>query len=136
MKLVKMFFFLLQKLFSFSRKLGSRILDIQISWRHEMPKHKTRNTFYCITLKVKSVNEICLVYNILQKKKKLYENFDLKMSLQWIWHNLFWKMIFFKQATCIRYVLAKLSKFVQISTMTSSDSFLQSIPWKLKRAWN
>ena len=28
-----------------------------------------------------------------------------------------------KQATYIRYVLAKLSKFVQISTQTSSDSF-------------
>ena len=30
-----------------------------------------------------------------------------------------------KQATYIRYVLAKLSKFVQINTQTSSDSFLQ-----------
>ena len=26
-----------------------RILDIQISWRHQMPKHKTRNAFYRIT---------------------------------------------------------------------------------------
>ena len=33
-------------------------------------------------------------------------------------------------------LLAKQSKFVQISTLTSSDSFLQGIPWKLNRAWN
>ena len=32
-----------------------------------------------------------------------------------------------KQATYIRYVLAELSKFVQISTETFSDSFLQRI---------
>ena len=32
-------------------------------------------------------------------------------------------MKFLKQATYIRYVLAKLSKFVQISTLNSSDSF-------------
>ena len=32
-----------------------------------------------------------------------------------------------KQATYIRYVLAKLSKFVQIRTQTSSDSILQRI---------
>ena len=35
-------------------------------------------------------------------------------------------MKFLKQATCIRYILAKLSKSVQISTLTSSDSFWQS----------
>ena len=45
-------------------------------------------------------------------------------------------MKFLKQATYISYVLAKLSKFVQINTLTSLDSFLQNIPWKLKRAWN
>ena len=41
-----------------------------------------------------------------------------------------------KQTTDIRYVSAKLSKFVQVSTLISPDSFLQRIPWKLKRAWN
>ena len=35
----------LQKLFSLARKSNFRILDIQISWRHQRPKHKTRNTF-------------------------------------------------------------------------------------------
>ena len=46
---VKMFFISLQKLFLFSRKSNFRILDFQISWRHKMSKHKTRNTFYWIT---------------------------------------------------------------------------------------
>ena len=45
----KMFFISLQKLFSFSRKSNFSILDIQISWRHQMPKHETRNTFYWIS---------------------------------------------------------------------------------------
>ena len=36
----------LQKLFSFLRKSNFRILNIQISRRHQMPTHKTRNTFY------------------------------------------------------------------------------------------
>ena len=34
-------------------------------------------------------------------------------------HNLYWKMKFLKQATSIRYVIAKLSTFVQISMQTS-----------------
>ena len=37
-----------QKLFLFSRKSNLSILDFQISWHHQMPKHKTRNTFYWI----------------------------------------------------------------------------------------
>ena len=38
-----------------------------------------------------------------------------------------------KQATYIKYVLAKLSKFVQITTQNPpQDSFLQKILWKLK----
>ena len=40
-----------------------------------------------------------------------------------------------KQATYIRYVIANLPKFAQISTLTSAESFLQRILWKLKRAW-
>ena len=39
MKQGKMFFIPLQKLFSFSRKSNFRISDIQIPWRHQMPKH-------------------------------------------------------------------------------------------------
>ena len=45
-------------------------------------------------------------------------------------------MKFLKQATYIRYVMVKLSKFVQISMLTSSGSFSQRVLWKLKRAWN
>ena len=48
MKLGKMFFILLQKLFSFPRKSNVQILNIQVSWRHQMP-HKARHTFYWIT---------------------------------------------------------------------------------------
>ena len=41
-------------------------------------------------------------------------------------------MIFFKQAIYVRYVIAKLSRFVQISLQTSSDSVLHRIleNWK------
>ena len=46
------------------------------------------------------------------------------VRLQRIKHNLYWKMNFLKQATYIRYVIAKVSKFVQISMQISSDSSL------------
>ena len=42
--------------------------------------------------------------------------FQTLLSLQRINHNLYWKMKLLKQATHIRHKLAKLSKFVQIST--------------------
>ena len=45
----KVFFISLQKLFPFSRKSNFRILHFQISWRHQMPKHKARNKFHWIT---------------------------------------------------------------------------------------
>ena len=48
----KMFFILHQNICSLSRNSKFRILDIQISSRHQMSKHKTRNTFYWITWKV------------------------------------------------------------------------------------
>ena len=38
-------------------------------------------------------------------------------------HSFYWKMKILKQATYIRYVVAKLLKFVQISMLTYSDSF-------------
>ena len=41
-------------------------------------------------------------------------------------------MKFLKQATYIGYVIAKLSKSVQISMLTSLESFLQRILGKLK----
>ena len=63
--------------------------------------------------------------------KKFYKNCDLKTSSRpfcvckelSITSN--WKVKCLRQAICIRYVLAKLSKFVQISTLTSQDFFLQ-----------
>ena len=45
----------LQKLFSFSRKPTFRILDIQVSWRNQMPKHKAGNTFYWITWEINTL---------------------------------------------------------------------------------
>ena len=65
--------------------------------------------------------------------KKLYQNCGLKTSsrpffdLQRIKHNFYWKMKFLKQATYIGYVIAKLSKSVQISMLTSLESLLQWI---------
>ena len=56
------------------------------------------------------------------KRKKNYQKI-----LQKLRHENENEMKFLKQATYIRYVLAKLSKYVQISTLTSSDSFLQRI---------
>ena len=50
--------------------------------------------------------------------------------------NFYCKMKFLKQIDHIRYVIAKLSKFVKVNMHTSSDSFLQMIFGKLKRAWN
>ena len=41
-------------------------------------------------------------------------------------------MKFMKQATYIRYAMAKLSNFIQISMQNSSDPFLGKIFWKLK----
>ena len=51
----KMFFISIQKLFLFFRKSNFRILDIQISWHHQMLKHKTISTFYWITWEVNTV---------------------------------------------------------------------------------
>ena len=57
-----------------------------------------------------------------QKKKKSSKN-SIKtvtvklvpgLFLQRTKHNLYWKMIIFRQATYIRYALPKLSKLVQI----------------------
>ena len=44
-----MFFISLQKFFLFLRKSNFRVLDIQISWHHQIPKQKIGNTFYWIT---------------------------------------------------------------------------------------
>ena len=54
-KLRKLFFISLWKLFSFFRLSNFKFSDIQMSWRHQMPKHETRNTFYWITWEVNSL---------------------------------------------------------------------------------
>ena len=54
-RLGQRFFISLQKLFSFLRKSNFRISDFQISWFHQMPKHKTRITLYWITWVVKKI---------------------------------------------------------------------------------
>ena len=61
--------------------------------------------------------------------KKIYKNCCLKTSFrlfkcfQKVKHNLFWKMNFLRKSTYIRYVIAELSKLIQISILASSDSF-------------
>ena len=55
-----------------------------MSWRHQMPKHETRNTFYWITWEVRqSGDEICPAYNITK------ENFLSKKSMK----NMAWKLV-------------------------------------------
>ena len=137
---------LLLKLFFFLRESSFRILDIQISWQCQVPKHKTRKTCYWISWEVNTVckwNLASLCH--ITKDKTLSKNSTktvvwklvlVLLSLQRIRYNFYWKTKFLKQATYIRYLIAKLSKFVQTSFQTSSNSFLQRILWKLKRAWN
>ena len=70
--------------------------------------------------------------------KKLYKNWELKTSstlllcLKRSKPNFFWKMKFFKQAPYIRYVIAKLSKFIQFDIPASWDSFYRGFfeNWK------
>ena len=141
MKLGKLFLFH-SKLFLFLRKSIFRIFDIQVLWRHHMPKHKTRNTFHWITWEVNSLlmkfGQFMWYYKRKKNQKiprKLRPGNYLQdlLCLQRIKYIFYWKMKFLEQATCIRYVLAKLSKFIQISTQTSLYSFLKRILWKLKR---
>ena len=77
---------------------------------------------------------------MLQKKiffiKQFYKIFQALLCLQSIKHILQGKVKFLKQATDIRYVIAKLLKFVQIDMQTALDSFLQRIFLKLYRASN
>ena len=141
-----MFFISLQKLFLLSRKSNFSILVIQISWYHQMPKHETRSTFYWKTWEV---NMVCY-WNLasfchITKEESLSKNSTNTatwklvpgfLCKQRIKHNLYWKLNFLKQGTYNRYLLVKLSKFVQISTLTFSDSFFTEDSLKIKRAWN
>ena len=70
------------------------MLESQISWRHQLPKHETSNKFYCITWEVNTVwYEIWPNYVILQKKK----------FYQKIPQNVAWKLFpvrFFSRILC------------------------------------
>ena len=66
-----------------------------------------------------SVKEIWPVYVILQEKKfneKVLQKlqFQVLRCFQRIKHNFYWKMKVLKHATYSRYVIAKLSKLVEI----------------------
>ena len=52
--------------------------DIHISWRHQMPKHKTRNTFYWITWEVNTV----WWWNLASLHNITKENFLWKISVK------------------------------------------------------
>ena len=103
------------------RKSNFRILHFQISWCHPVPKHKT----YISLNYLGSKHSLLMKFGQFMSYYKR-EDFFL-LCLQRIKHSFYWKMKFLKQATYIRYVIAKLSKFVQISMLISSDSFLQRI---------
>ena len=79
----KKIFISLQKLFLSSRKSNFRILSIQISWRHQMLKHETRNRLYWTTWEVNTIckwNLASLCYITKEKKiiKKFFKNCDWK----------------------------------------------------------
>ena len=77
----KNIFLLRQKSFWFSKIL--QILQIQISWRHQMLKHKIRNTFYWITWEASSVcqwnlDSLCPII----KQKKTIRKFCKSCSVK------------------------------------------------------
>ena len=148
MKLGKMCFVSLQKLFSFTKTSKFRILNIQISWSHEMPKHKNKEHILLNNLGSKhgllmEFGQFMSHHKRKKFAKKFYKNCNLKTSPRSFYvckelnttssgkWNLWSKLLIY-----IRYIIAKLSRFVQISMQTSSHSFLQRILWKLKTTCN
>ena len=63
-------------------------------------------------------------YQKILQKWQPENQFHALVCLQRVKRNFYWKMKFLKQATYIRYETAKLSKFVQNSMVTSTESFL------------
>ena len=105
-----------------------KILDIHISWRHQMPRHKTRITFYWITWEVNTVVNEFGQFMSYHKRKGLISKISTKTAA---WKLVpdpivfaknqtppLLKMKILKQATYIRYVVAKLLRFLQISMQT------------------
>ena len=83
----KSFYFTSKALFVLSRKSNFRDLDVQIAWCHQMPKHKTRNTFYWITWEINTVCQwdLASLYHITKRKifiQKVYKNCNLKTSVR------------------------------------------------------
>ena len=83
MKLGKVFLISLQELFSLTRKSNFNILDIQVSWRHQVPKIKKRITFYWITWKVNTVCwwNLASLCHIIQGKK-IWKNSTKTVTLK------------------------------------------------------
>ena len=71
MKIGKIFFISLQKLFSFLRKSKFRILDIQVLRRHQMPKHKANHFTESFGKKTKSVKNFFASLKHITKEKIL-----------------------------------------------------------------
>ena len=63
-----------QKVFSFTRKSKFRILDIQILWRHQMRKCKTRNAFYSLSIEFGQFMSYYKTKNFYQKTPSKPEN--------------------------------------------------------------
>ena len=130
----------------FLRKSNCRILHFQILWHHQMPKHKTKK---CISL-----NNLGSKYNLLMKFGQFMSYYKRKSFIKIFYKHCSLKTSFrpfrvckelrltcirkwnFRSKLLFRYIIAKLSKFVQVTMLTSTEFFLQWILWKLKRAWN
>ena len=63
-------------------KIEFRILHFQISWRHQMLKHKTRNKFHWMALKVTSLLMKFAQFMSHYKKKKLIKKFCRNCGLK------------------------------------------------------
>ena len=117
MKLGKVFFISLQNLFPFSRKSNFRTLDIQISWHHQMPTHKTRNTLCWITWEVNTVCQWNLASLCHITEEKILSKTSTKIAarklvpdlffLQRIKHSLYWKMKFLSKLLILDMCISK-----------------------------
>ena len=76
-----MFFVSLRKLFSFLRKSNINFLDIQTSWRYQLPNHETPNTYYWITWEVDTIWEwnLAILQNETFYQKGLLKNMAGKL---------------------------------------------------------
>ena len=115
-------------------KINFKILHFRILRCHQMPKNKTTNTFYWITWELNSLLMKFGQFMSYYKKKKFIKQFCKNHSLK----TSSRPFCFYKELSTtsigqwnfwskLLLLLAKLSKFVQITTLTSSDSVLQRI---------